>query len=279
MSLASIGTIASSLFILGVSYCIVANIDYMLQNIDDTMGVTAFVVNDITDMEIEQTQRKIESRPEVKDVEYVSPEEAWERFKASLGDEEEVLEGLDEDNPLRDSASFEIHVHDITEQDSLVEYLKSMPQIRNVKYIRETAEILIGLGNLIRYVSIALIVILLFIGILLITNTIKLTVYMRKNEISIMKYIGATDGFIRWPFIFEGMVIGIIGAAIPFGVIYLAYDYIVSLIYTEFNVIRNIMTFLPTQSIINVILPTYFIIGVTMGVIGSNISLRKHLKV
>lgn len=279
MSLASIGTIASCLFILGVTYCIVANVDGMLADMDDSLGVTAFINKDISQEEIDSLLARIKSREDVKEAKYVSPEEAWEKFKKEFSEEEELLEGLDQDNPLINSASYEIYLYEAEQQEGFVKYLELQPEIREINYAENAANVLIGFSLLIRYVGLALILILIFIAILLIVNTIKLAVYIRRYEINIMKYIGAKDTFIKLPFIIEGIIMGGIGAALPLAIVYYSYDYITSFIYNEFPFVIDLFRFIEISNIVSILFPLFFTIGIGLGVIGSTISIKKHLKV
>lgn len=279
MSIASIATIGACLFILGIAYCVVANIDHILLEIDETVGITAFIEENTEETEIEQVLKKLENRSEVKSVKYVTPEEAWKSFKESLGEDEDLLDGLGDDNPLQNSASFEITLNDINKQDQIVGYLDTFTEIRKINHSKQSVDILISFGKVIRYISIAIISILIFIAILLMNNTIKLTVFMRKNEINIMKYIGATDAFVRGPFMVEGILIGIIGAFIPYFLIKISYKNIVNFTYEKIPDITNLIEFIDINSLKSTLFALFIIIGVGIGIIGSKTSIRKYLKV
>ena len=279
MSLASIATIGACLFLLGVAYLVVANIDYVLAEVDETIGITAFVKEDIEEQEVELILEKIQNRSEVKSVKFITPEEAWQSFKESLGEDKALLEGLDEDNPLENSASFQITLNDINKQEQFVGYLDTFPEIRKINHSKESVDILVSIGNLVRYISIAVISILILIAILLMNNTIKLTVFMRKNEINIMKYIGATDRFVRGPFVVEGILIGTIGALIPYFVIKFSYEYIINLIYEKIPEMSNLIEFIHIDLLKSTLFVMFIVIGIGIGIIGSKTSLRKHLKV
>ena len=279
MSLASIATIGACLFILGITYCVITNIDYILLEIDETVGITAFIKEDTEENEIKTILNKLENRSEVKSVKYVTPEEAWKSFKESLGEDEALLVGLGDDNPLENSASFEITLNDINKQDQIVGYLDTFPEIRKINHSKQSVDILVSFGKLIRYISIAIISILIFIAVLLMNNTIKLTVFMRKNEINIMKYIGATDAFVRGPFIVEGILIGVIGALIPYFIIKISYKYIINLIYEKIPGITNLVNFMDINSLKATLFVLFIVIGVGIGIIGSKTSIRKYLKV
>ncbi|NMA84828.1 MAG: ABC transporter permease [Epulopiscium sp.] len=280
MTLASIGTISACLFILGISYCIAANVDYMMEDLEASIGMTVFLDEELTEVERNALQRKIADHIDIETVIYVSPEEAWARFKDELEDGgEELLIGLDEDNPLAGSASFEILLKNPDNQGEVIVFLEKLAGIRTINHAKDTADVLLTFNQMVRIISLILIAILALIGILLMTNTIKLTVYIRKNEINIMKYVGATDYFIRIPFLIEGILIGMLGAILPLGVIWFSYQWMIEKIYEEFSIIKNLLTFLGAKEIFIVLAPLSLLIGAGIGMIGSGISVRKHLNV
>jgi len=217
----------------------------------------------------------IAKREEVRDMNFISADEAWATFKEDLG---EYAEGITE-NPLIDSANYEIYLNDIAQQNSLVEYLESVEGIREVNRSDLTANILSGMNSLIGYVSIAIIIILLAVSVFLIGNTVMIGISMRKEEITIMKYIGATDFFVRAPFVVEGLLIGLIGSAIPLGLIYLLYNYVIEFIMMNFSILTDLLAFLPVSTILHYLVPISLIIGAGIGFIGSFTTVRKHLRV
>jgi cell division transport system permease protein len=276
MSLASIGTIAACLLIVGIAYSIAANVDYMMKGLEQTLGITVYVDEQMEEMEIEQLEATLNKIAHVQQVQYVSRDEALKRLKEDIGENIGILEGLENDNPL--PASFEITLEDAKYQEDVIKELNKIQRIE-VKYFKDEAAILVGINNMIRIVSLILISILALIGIMLMANTIKLTVYIRKQEINIMKYIGATDWFIRWPFVMEGILIGLIGAMIPLLLIWFSYNFIIQLLYEKYAIIQNLFKFLGTQEIFAVLFPVSIFIGVGIGIIGSGISIRRYLKV
>ena len=277
MSFASIATISSCLMIVGIFYCVAVNIDYMLEILEETAGITVFYTKEkYNENTIEDIKEKINKIDNVKEVKYISPEEALESEKAEWGEYASLLDGLEEDNPL--PPSFELTLEDIRYQKDVISQLNEINGIE-VRYFEEETKILISFNNIIRIISLVLILVLCFIGIMLMDNTIRLTVYIRKTEINIMKYIGATDWFIRWPFIIEGIIIGLIGAIIPLGIVWAFYNFITQLIYEKNTVLQNILAFRTTEEIFSVLTPVSLIIGVSIGIIGSSISIRRYLKV
>lgn len=183
------------------------------------------------------------------------------------------------DNPLANSASYAIYMNDISMQDSLVTYLKSVDGVREVKQSQQVANTLTDFNSLIGYISAGVILILLGVAVFLISNTITVGISVRKEEIAIMKLIGATDYFVRAPFVVEGIVIGLIGAAIPLGILYALYGKIVMYISDKFSFISNMMKFLSVNEIFHNLIPVALILGVGIGFIGSRITIRKHLRV
>ncbi|WP_058486739.1 permease-like cell division protein FtsX [Defluviitalea phaphyphila] len=276
MSLASIGTIASCLIIVGIFYCIAANVDYILKTLEETTGITVFYMGENTEENIKYVEDKLNDIEYIKEIIYISPQEALEKEKKEWGEYASLLDGLENDNPL--PPSFEITLDDIRHQEYVVSKLNTIPDIE-IRYLEEETKILIGFNNMIRIISLVLIVILGFIGIMLMENTIRLTVFIRKNEINIMKYIGATDWFIRWPFVVEGIVIGFIGSILPLTIIWFSYNFVTELIYEKNTFLQNILTFRTPEEIFKVLVPVSLVIGIGIGIIGSSISIRKYLKV
>lgn len=218
----------------------------------------------------------IARRTEVSNVHFVSAEEAWESFKTEyLG---EYADGFTE-NPLADSANYQIYLNDVSMQPALVTYLESVEGVRQVNRSEVTATTLTGINALIAYVSVGIIAILLAVSIFLISNTVTIGISVRKEEINIMKYIGATDFFVRSPFVIEGMLIGLIGAAIPLGLIYFLYNVVMEYILDRFAMLSHLLNFLTVEQIFNVLIPVSLGIGVGIGFFGSITTVRKHLRV
>lgn len=281
MSIASIGTIAACLFIVGIFYVVAANLGYTLQEAESKLGIAVFLKENITEEEIKDIETKIGNREEVKSIEYISPEQAWNDLKETVyKDNKDLLVGFDgENNPLKNSDNFQVKIKEIDMQEPLVEYIQSLSGIRFVKQEKNITEIIKGFNNFINYMSIVLIVILIFISVFLISNTVRIAISVRKNEINIMKYLGAKDFFIKFPFIIEGMVIGAIGAIVPLAIIYFLYDYVTNKINEKFIVINQFLSFLNVGQIYSILIPLSLLIGIGIGIVGSRITIRKHLKV
>lgn len=275
-SLASIATISACLFLFGIFYSIVANFQNIVKTAQEGVCIVVFFDEGITDSRIEAIGDMINKRAEVSRVEFISAEQAWENFKTEyLGD---YSDGFLE-NPLEDYASYEIYLNDVSMQSALVTYLESVDGVSEVKRSELTALTLSNANKLIGYVSIGIIAILLAVSVFLISNTVMIGITVRKEEISIMKYIGATDFFVRAPFVIEGMLIGLIGSAIPLGIIYLIYYKAINFVKMQFSALSSLLNFLTVEQIFNFLLPVSLITGVGIGLFGSMITVRKHLKV
>ena len=275
-TLASIATISACLFLFGLFYAIVTNFQHIVRTAEQGVSVTVFFDEGLEDARIQAIGEMIAKRPEVSNVNFVSAEEAWESFKTEyLG---EYQDGFTE-NPLEDSAHYEIYLSDVSMQSALVTYLESIVGVRMVNRSELVATTLTGVNALIAYVSIGIIVILLAVSVFLISNTVTIGISVRKEEINIMKYIGATDFFVRSPFVIEGMLIGLIGAAIPLGLIYFLYNIVMEYILERFSMLSRLLSFLTVEEVFNVLLPVSLGIGVGIGFLGSIITVRKHLRV
>ena len=275
-SLASVATIAACLFLFGLFYSIVSNFQHIVKTAEEGVSVTVFFKEGIGEEQIQKIGDMIAKRAEVANMNFVSAEEAWESFKEEyLG---EYADGFTE-NPLADSAHYEIYLNDVSMQSSLVTYLESIEDVRRVNRSEITATTLSGVNLLIGYVSIGIIIILLAVSIFLISNTVTIGISVRKEEIEIMKYVGATDFFVRSPFVIEGMVIGLIGAALPLGAIYVLYNRVILYMAERFEMLSKLLNFLPIDTIFSTLLPVSLGIGVGIGFLGSFITVRKHLHV
>lgn len=279
-SLASIATMTACIFLFGLFYMIVVNFQSMVKDAESGVAVTVLFDEGISDQRIEEIGELISERPEVSHYDFISADEAWESFKEVYFEgNEATAASFAGDNPLANSASYAIYMNDISMQDSLVTYLKSVDGVREVKQSQQVANTLTDFNSLIGYISAGVTLILLGVAVFLISNTITVGISVRKEEIAIMKLIGATDYFVRAPFVVEGIVIGLIGAAIPLGILYALYGKIVMYISDKFSFISNMMKFLSVNEIFHNLIPVALILGVGIGFIGSRITIRKHLRV
>ena len=279
-SLASIATMTACIFLFGLFYSIVTNFQAMVKDAESGVAVTVFFDAGISEQRIEEIGDLIKQRVEVSHCEYTSADEAWESFKDVYFDgNEDAASSFAGDNPLANSASYSIYMNDISMQSTLVTYLESIDGIRSVKQSEMVAHTLTDFNSLIGYISAGIILILLGVAVFLISNTITVGISVRREEIGIMKLIGATDYFVRAPFVVEGIVIGLIGAAIPLGILYVLYEKIILYIGDKFKFISNMIQFLSVDQVFHTLVPVALLLGVGIGFIGSRITIRKHLKV
>lgn len=280
-SLASIGTIVSCLFLFGVFYCVIVNFRTGMKDLENTVVISVFFKEDVTDQNINLIGEQIRLRDEVNTIYFKSADEAWEEYaKDRYGDRyEEAIASFAGDNPLKYSASYEITLKDLSKQADFVSYLKGLTGVRSVNTSEVTADGIAALNSVVGYASAGIIVILLLVSVFLISNTITIGITVRKEEIAIMKLIGATNFFVRAPFIVEGIVIGLVGSLIPLVLIYYLYDNVTKYVIGRFKVVSQLFAFVPSHDIFAVLIPASAIIGIGLGLIGSIITTRKHLKV
>lgn len=275
-TLASIATIGACLFLFGLFFSVLMNFEHIIKAAEENVSVTVFFDEGLEISQMEEIGKKIQARVEVAEVKFVSGDDAWEYYKEKyIG---EYVDGFP-DNPLKDESNFEIYLKDVTMQDSLVTYLENLDGVRLVNKSEITASMLSGVNMMIAYVSGAIILILFAVSIFLISNTVTIGINVRSEEIAIMKYVGATDFFVRSPFVIECMLIGLIGAAIPLAIIYYLYDLVLNYLNTTFTVLSTFLAFLPRADIFHYLLPVSIILGIGIGFIGSAITVRRHLNV
>nr|WP_296960891.1 permease-like cell division protein FtsX [uncultured Mediterraneibacter sp.] len=293
-SLASIATMSACIFLFGLFFSIIVNFQYIIRSAEEGVAITVFFDDDVTEEQIKAIGEDLEARDDVAKVTYVSADQAWEDFqKDYFGDNPELAEGFKDDNPLAGSDNYEVYMKtsddnqnliakskslSATQQD-LVKYAQSLDGVRQVNKSDVVANTLSSVNMLVAYVSIAIIAILLGVSIFLISNTVTTGIAVRKEEIAIMKYIGAKDFVVRSPFVIEGLIIGVFGAAIPLALLYMLYDKAVAYVMTRFSILKNIITFLPVQNVYIYLLPIGLAMGIGIGFFGSFFTVRKHLRV
>ena len=298
-SLASIATMSACIFLFGLFFSIVLNLQYIVKSAEEGVAITVFFDEDATDKQIKEIGKKLEARDEVSSVQYVSADDAWKSFqKDYFKDNESLADGFKNDTPLANSANYQVFMKtlksdnsDVTSeitgdektlsetQKNLVSYAESLDGVRKVNRSDVVANTLTSVNKLVYYVSIVIIGILLAVSIFLISNTVTTGITVRREEIAIMKYIGAKDFVVRSPFVIEGLIIGLIGALIPLAVLYFAYGRVIGYIMDKFSILNNIIAFLPVQSVYKLLLPAGLLMGVGIGFLGSFFTVRKHLKV
>ena len=278
-SLASIITMAACIFLVGVFYSLVTNVDNIAHKVEQEVPITVFFDEGTTDEQMQEVGNLIQARQEVERVEFESGDQAWQNFKDKYFQGSDAADGFKDDNPLVNSSNYQVYLNQIEKQTELVNYIQGLDHVREVNQSEQAANTLGSFNKLVSYASIIIIAILLLISVFLISNTVTMGITVRREEIAIMKYIGAKDGFVRAPFIIEGLVIGLIGAVIPLVILYFVYDKAVAYVMTKFSLLNNIIEFLPVTTVYRTLLPVGLILGVGIGFIGSAFTIRKHLRV
>jgi cell division transport system permease protein len=279
-SLASIATMSACIFMFGLFYIIITNFTNMVRVAEESVAVTVFFDEGTSDERMEEIGQEIVKRAEVSKCVFVSAEEAWEDVKQSYFEgREDLAAAFEGDNPVANSAHYEIYLSDVSMQEVLVEYLEDMDDVRSVKQSEMVANTLSDFNRLISYVSAGIILILLCVAVFLISNTVSVGISVRREEIGIMKLIGATDFLVRAPFVVEGMVIGLVGAFIPLALLYFLYGKIILYITEKFNFIGSILDFVAAEEIFRTLVPIAVILGIGIGFVGSFATVRKHLKI
>jgi len=277
MSLASLSIVIASLIIFGIFLLLAMNFNHNMKILSRQPEMQAFCDYELDESKIKQIEREIARNGKIQEYTKVTSEEAFNKFKESLGEDGDVLEGFDK-NFL--PASFIIKVKDSANSAEVVEELKKIDGIRKVSYSAQVVEFISRFTKWVNLSSSVLVIILLAVSVFIIANTIKLTVFARRKEINIMKYIGATDWFIRWPFIIEGVIIGFIGSLAAFLIVNYGYDAIEARFSAEILGLGTDFLQLVDISSVRMQLLGYFcFIGVFVGALGSVISLRKYLRV
>lgn len=294
-SLASIATMSACIFLFGLFFSILVNFQYIIKSAEEGVAITVFFNDDATEEQKKEIGEQLESRDDVSEVKYVSADDAWSEFqKEYFGDNPELAEGFKDDNPLAGSDNYEVYMKTVkgdnkdliakskslsaTQQD-LVKFAQSLDGVRQVNKSDVVANTLSSVNMLVAYVSIAIIAILLGVSVFLISNTVTTGITVRKEEIAIMKYIGAKDFVVRSPFVIEGLIIGLFGAVIPLALLYFLYDKAVVYIMEKFSILKNIITFLPVGNVYIYLLPIGLVMGIGIGFLGSYFTVRKHLRV
>ena len=279
-SLASVATMAACIFLFGLFFSVILNFNYIVKKAEEGVAISVFFEENLEDSKVEAIGDALRDRDDVLKVTYVSADEAWDTFKDEyFRESKDLAEGFKDDNPLAGSDNYEVYMKDVESQKEVVKFAEGLDGVRKVNKSDVVAKTLSSVNKLILYVSAAIILILLIVTVFLISNTVTIGITVRKEEIAIMKYIGAKDYFVRGPFIVEGILIGLVGAAIPLAGLYVVYDKAIDYIMTRFSILNNILDFMPVWDVYKILLPTGLLLGVGIGFIGSFFTIRKHLKV
>lgn len=282
-SAASIATMTACIFLFGLFFSAVDNFRYIVKNAEEGVAVTVLFDDGVDQATINSIGEQIKAYKGVTKVEYVSAEEAWDEWsKQYFGDtelESEMAEGFKNDNPLANSSSYSVYVDKIEHQDALVKYIEGLDGVREVNQLKGATQTLSSFNTLLTYISVAIILILLCVAVFLISNTVAIGISIRKEEIGIMKLIGATNFFVRAPFLIEGMIIGLIGAIIPLVLLFVMYKKVIEYVLTKFSMLSSVVQFMSVTQVFEVLTPVALILGMGIGLFGSVITIRKHLRV
>ena len=275
-SLASIATISACLFLFGMFYAIVMNFQHVVESAEEGVCISVLFVEGTTEERMKEINDMIDARDEVARTEFISADQAWEEFSR------DYLQGYTEgfpENPLVGMDTIEVYMTNVEKQEDLAVYIESITDVDHVNRSLVVADTLSSVNLMIGYVSFGIIGILLAVSIFLISNTIAVGISIRSEEINIMKYVGATDFFVRSPFVLEGMLIGLAGAAIPLGFIYSLYNTVLSYLVERFAMLSSLLNFLSVEEIFKNLTPVSLAVGVGIGFLGSMKTVRKHLRV
>lgn len=273
---ASLAIMCATMLIFGIFFMIIENINSAVKTIELQQGMQVFIQKDATDEQISQIGEQIKAINGVNTIKFISKEDALNYNREKLGNPA-LFVGYDEENPFK--ASYLVTLTDLKLSSEVQENIYKLDNIASITSQDNTINNLVKIANGIKIVSIVVLSLLVIISIFIIANTIKLTVHARSKEISIMKYVGATDSFIRWPFIIEGIIIGIIAAIISLAVLGLAYNLIISKLGNSAVLAKIGMSLLSFADISTLLVIVYLVLGIGIGALGSTISMRKYLKV
>lgn len=273
MTVASITSVTAALLILGLFLIIILNVDSMANQVESQLELKAFI-NDSYDMsKVTKVGDEIKEINGVKSITFESKKDALKNFKKQLGDKSYLVNGLENDNPM--PQSFIVKVTDANMMKQVSEEIKKIDGVTQVSYGQDVVDKLLGIIKIIRIVGLCVILILFIISVVIISNTIKLGVFARRREINIMKYIGATDWFIRWPFLVEGIVLGLVGSILAIVILGLIYGYAADLVNNKLI----IFTLLPVGNVLRQSLMYFLAMGSLIGALGSGISIKRFLNV
>ena len=273
MTLASIFTVVLSLFILGFFSIVILNLNKMADTLESQVQISVYWKDDLSQEEIDETKETLSKIEGLQDIKFTTREEAMENFKERLGDQQFLLDALDDTNPLPDS--FSLTVTSPQQVKTIADTVVALDSVESASYSQDIINHLFNLTHLIRLIGVALIILLTGAAIFIISNTIRLTVFARRKEIAIMKYVGATDWFIRWPFLLEGICLGFIGGGLATIFLYIVYNQVTQEIYEA----MAFFPLIPQHPFIDYISLAILVAGIIIGALGSTISLKRFLKV
>ncbi len=276
MSFASMSSVAATLMILGIIFILILNISSLAQGAKDQFDtIQVYLVDDLDGQQVDQLGEELYKLEGVKEIYFETKQDALNKMKLEWEDNAYLLEGLEE-NPLPNS--YIVTLYDIGYAEYVVDEIRQMSGVEEVKFYQDVVLKILEITNYIKNIGMVIIFILVAISTFIIHNTIKLAVNARKREIGIMKYVGATSWFVRWPFLLEGTLLGIFGALIAIGILYVGYSYTYAMFTSKFYVL--IAAYLVTaKSVISDLLVIFVVIGAGIGALGSLLSMRRYLHV
>lgn len=271
-----LGVMCATMFIFGLFFAISQNINNMVAEVEDAQAIRVFALNEATQEEIDTLGKKISEIEGVNTITPKTSQDAYNEMREGLGDKQEVMDSMD---PTKFSASFIVTLTDLDLNESVQESILKLGNVKRITSSNQTISTLSKVGKWIKILTGALLGILIVISIFIISNTIKLTVHARRKEISIMKYVGATNGFIRTPFIIEGVIIGLVSSILSLGIIGVLYNAVVSKLMASDTIQTIGVSILSFNNLFTEIVVVYLILGIGIGILGSSISMRKYLEV
>lgn len=279
-SMASLLTMLCAMFIFGIFFALGENATYIVEQVSSSQGIQVFILNDATDEEIDTLRSNIFALGDEKiaKVDFVSKQKALETMKKSFGSESDLLEVYEGDNNIF-PASFVVTLSDLSYSAEVEQAIWQMDNVKKIQSSNQTIDALIKIANGVKIAIGVIFVFLLIMAITIISNTIKLTVHARRREISIMKYVGATNSFIRWPFIIEGILIGIASSGITLLVLAAVYDAVIAKIATSSVLQLMGIQLLQFGEMLQIVTAVFLALGIGIGIIGSSISMKKYLEV
>lgn len=277
MTLSSTIIVVACLLVFGIYLLFSMNINFVAEQLKAECEIRVYVDTSIEPgtEKMEALEKSIKSVSNIKSVEFYSNEKALEDYKDELGDDAYVMDGFGDDNPLRDS--FKIKLEDLSLSGSSAEKLSKIEGIANVSDNQSSANKLVNVTNIIKSISFWFMIFLGALAIFIISNTIKITLFARRRDINIMKYLGATNSFISWPYIIEGIVIGFVGSLVAMTIMLIAYKTFLAMDITLFEAMQ--LKFCGISEVILPLMGWFIGIGVLLGAVGSAVSIRRHLKV
>lgn len=274
-TIASLMIMCATMFVFGIFFLLGENVQAVVKQVEEQQAMQVFIEPEATEQEISELGNKIKSLQYVNTAEYVTKEDALNTVKSWFKDNQGMIEPLAKNNPFK--ASYVVTLTDLTKINDVEAEIKTFDNVKSITLRNDTINKLLNIAKGVRTASAVILVLLILISIFIISNTIKLTVHARRKEISIMKYVGATNGFIRWPFMVEGIIIGVVAALISVCLLGVAYNYVAGQASGMVETIQ--ISLLQFSDLFNTLMITYLALGIGIGTIGSAISMRKYLEV